>query len=111
VKGNFRHICPKKAMFEDNYHPAQPKAAIVLREIEYRRRTNTEAEPMSNYQCYPRAQYGSVKAQYSLRLQYAVGMYRELLKRSGNRFEAATEAATVYDVNYDKLMRIARKAI
>jgi hypothetical protein len=98
-------------MFEDTYHPSQPKAAIILREIEYRRRTNAEAEPMSNYQCYPRAHHNSVKAQYSLRLQFAVQMYRELLKRSGNRFEAATEAATVYDVNYDKLMRIARKAI
>ena len=98
-------------MFEDTYQPAQPKSAIILREIQYQRRTNAEAEPLTNEQCYPRAQHNSVKAQYSLRLQFAVHMYRELLKRSGNRFEAATEAATVYDVNYDKLMRIARKAI
>ena len=98
-------------MFEDTYQPAQPKSAIILREIQYQRRTNAEAEPLTNEQCYPRAQHNSVKAQYSLRLQFAVQMYRELLKRSGNRFEAATEAATVYDVNYDKLMRIARKAI
>ena len=98
-------------MFEDTYQPAQPKSVIILREIEYQRRTNAEAEPLTNEQCYPRAHHNSVKAQYSLRLQYAVQMYRELLKRSGNRFEAATEAATVYDVNYDKLMRIARKAI
>lgn len=98
-------------MFEDSYHPSQPKSTVILRDIEYRKRTNAEPEPMSNEQCHPRAHHNSVKAQYSLRLQFAVQMYRELLKRSGNRFEAATEAATVYDVNYDKLMRIARKAI
>ena len=98
-------------MFEDSYHPAQPKSTVILREIEYRKRTNAEPEPMSNEQCHPRAQHNSIKAQYSLRLQFAVQMYRELLRKSSNRYECATEAATVYDVNFDKLMRIARKAI
>ena len=62
-------------MFEDTYQPAQPKSAIILREIQYQRRTNAEAEPLTNEQCYPRAHHNSVKAQYSLRLQFAVQMF------------------------------------
>ena len=98
-------------MFEDSYHPSQPKSVVILREIEYRKRTNAEPEPMLNEQCHPRAHHNSVKAQYSLLLQFAVQMYRELLRKSSNRYECATEAATIYDVNFDKVMRIARKTI
>ena len=103
----FRIFAQKKVMSEENYQ----SSPIVLRDIEYKRRTVAISEPITNYQCAPRGHHNSIKAQYSKRMHFAVLMYRELLKGSGNRFEAATEAATAYDVNYDKLMRIARKDI
>ena len=103
----FRIFAQKKVMNEENYQ----SSPIVLRDIEYKRRTVAISEPITNYQCAPRGHHNSMKADYSKRMYFAVLMYRELLKGSGNRFEAATEAATAYDVNYDKLMRIARKDI
>jgi len=103
----FRIFAQKNTMSEENYQ----SSPIILRDIEYKRRTVAISEPITNYQCAPRAHHNSVKAQYSNRMYFAVLMYRELLKGSVNRFEAATEAATVHDVNYDKIMRIARKDI
>jgi hypothetical protein len=103
----FRIFAQKNVMSEENYQ----SSPIILRDIEYKRRTVAISEPITNYQCAPRAHHNSIKAQYSNRMYFAVLMYRELLKGSVNRFEAATEAATAYDVNYDKLMRIARKDI
>lgn len=102
-----RIFAQKKVMSEENYQ----SSPIVLRDIEYKRRTVAISEPITNYQCAPRGHHNSIKADYSRQMYFAVLMYRELLKGSGNRFEAATEAATAYDVNYDKLMRIARKDI
>ena len=96
--------------YMDNEIPQPGKPVITFFE-QYGGRNCPDGEPTSNYQCAPRAHHNSIKASYSKRIEFAVQMYDELRRHGINRYQAATEAATAYDINEDKLLRIARKTL
>jgi hypothetical protein len=96
--------------YMDNETPQPSKPVITFFE-QYGGRTCPDGEPNTNYQCAPRGHHNSLKAAYSKRLEFAVEMYDELRRHGMNRYQAATEAATCYDINEDKLLRIARKTL
>ena len=89
----------------------QPSKPVITFFEQYGGRNCPDGEPTTNYQCAPRAHHKSVKAAYSKRIEFAVEMYDELRRHGMNRYQAATEAATAYDINEDKLLRIARKTL
>lgn len=89
----------------------QPSKPVITFFEQYGGRNCPDGEPTSNYQCAPRAHHNSIKASYSKRIEFAVQMYDELRRHGMNRYQAATEAATAYDINEDKLLRIARKTL